>query len=95
MKKLIWDVAVFSALFIAGFWWGQLLSPSGDPATPIEYRVVCLMPLTQGEKPTTKLILHDVQTKNRTSADIVGSDGSYRPMLGELCFFQGTPPSDG
>jgi hypothetical protein len=53
----------------------------------ISYRVICFLPSQMGEVPVTRLILHDIKAE-RPTADLVGSDGSYRPMSGELCFFK-------
>lgn len=67
---------------------------SNNEPIAVPYKVVCLMPSQMGEIPTTKIILHDVQTRNRTSADVVGSDGSYRPMSGEVCFHVRAPEEE-
>lgn len=70
--------------------WGYYVVLSHKPE-PIEYRVVCAMPALNGDTPTTRFILHDIQTRDRETADVIGSDGSYRPMLGELCFHMRSP----
>jgi hypothetical protein len=74
---------VLSGLF--GFM--LLVIPEPRVVPPAPYRVVCFLPSQMGEVPVTRLILHDIKAE-RPTADLVGSDGSYRPMSGELCFFK-------
>lgn len=82
-------IFILVGLFLVGISLGSLTE---FKSAPVPYRVLCFMPSLMGETPTTQIILHDINTDRRGSADLAGSDGSYRPLSGELCFFKKNEP---